>query len=239
MTSDGTVHITPSVDESKLGVVTPQSKRRLPGDASFADDSIDISLTTSRNQPQLTLQPATPKVVPPTPEMNPVSSTPPVNFQSSDTSDFSDDVETDPKRRSLLRSPGTSSSPDLATLVRKAKERGGIVGADKMPGDSKPSLPLQVQEPRSPSAVRPPASAYLTPTSHPRNRAASSSSSSFCVVSPASSPAPRTEPMHSKKGGKSSLAPMPNNASMLSLSFGSKDKDPKVSIYIPRILVLS
>ena len=33
--------------------------------------------------------------------------------------------EVQTKRRSLYRSPGTSSSPDLATLLRKAKERGG------------------------------------------------------------------------------------------------------------------
>lgn len=49
------------------------------------------------------------------------------------------------KRRSLYRSPGTSSSPDLATLLRKAKERGGAVGAhhkkDKRPEPPPPPLP--------------------------------------------------------------------------------------------------
>ena len=32
-------------------------------------------------------------------------------------------------RRSIYRSPGTSSSPDLATLLRRARERGGAVVA--------------------------------------------------------------------------------------------------------------
>jgi hypothetical protein len=38
-----------------------------------------------------------------------------------------EDAERYPNRRSIYRSPGTSSSPDLATLVRKAKERGGAI----------------------------------------------------------------------------------------------------------------
>ncbi|KAF8973305.1 hypothetical protein BDZ97DRAFT_1752291 [Flammula alnicola] len=41
-----------------------------------------------------------------------------------------EEAERQTNRRSMYRSPGTSSSPDLATLLRKAKERGGaMVGA--------------------------------------------------------------------------------------------------------------
>lgn len=36
-----------------------------------------------------------------------------------------EEAERQTNRRSMYRSPGTSSSPDLATLLRKAKERGG------------------------------------------------------------------------------------------------------------------
>ncbi|KAF8332104.1 uncharacterized protein EI90DRAFT_3056571 [Cantharellus anzutake] len=235
LNSDGTVHITPSVDEDKLGVVSPQSSRHFAGETSFVDDSIDSSLTISRNHPQLTLQPATPKVVPPTPDANPVSSSTlkPANPQSPDTSDSMEEAETDPKRRSLLRSPGTSSSPDLATLVQKAKERGGIVGVNKTPVGSKASSALQVPEPKTisvaPSSYKYPA--LLTPASNPRNRAASSTSS-FSIISPDPlSPCPsRIESTHGKKSGKSSLISIQNNASMLSLNFGSKDKDSKSSM---------
>ncbi|KAJ4483460.1 hypothetical protein J3R30DRAFT_1783685 [Lentinula aciculospora] len=56
-------------------------------------------------------------------------------------------------RRSMYRSPGTSSSPDLATLLRKAKERGGVVSSSHFQRDrrreSPPPLP---QFPTSPYA---------------------------------------------------------------------------------------
>jgi len=63
--------------------------------------------------------PATPTVVPPTPQQNqrqhphPYETDPPFDL---------DDVDLQTKRRSLFRSPGTASSPDLATLVRRTKE---------------------------------------------------------------------------------------------------------------------
>lgn len=34
------------------------------------------------------------------------------------------------KKRSLFRSPGTASSPDLATLVKRAKDRGPVSHVD-------------------------------------------------------------------------------------------------------------
>ncbi|KAI0645547.1 hypothetical protein C8Q79DRAFT_1010490 [Trametes meyenii] len=83
----------------------------------------------------LGLQPATPIVVPPTP--SPVTSVgrsaPPstgsLTSPSSSTSevfyDAPEDTDYQTKRRSMYRSPGTASSPDLATLLRKAKERAG------------------------------------------------------------------------------------------------------------------
>ncbi|KAH9858835.1 hypothetical protein C2E23DRAFT_880256 [Lenzites betulinus] len=89
----------------------------------------------------LGLQPATPVIVPPTP--SPVNSagraatapsTSSLTSPSSSTSEVFYDAPEDTadyqtKRRSMYRSPGTASSPDLATLLRKAKERSGVGGS--------------------------------------------------------------------------------------------------------------
>ncbi|KAI8972224.1 hypothetical protein BD414DRAFT_518040 [Trametes punicea] len=85
------------------------------------------------------LQPATPIIVPPTPSpVNSASrtaapSTGTLTSPSSSTSEVFYDAPEDPdyqtKRRSMYRSPGTASSPDLATLLRKAKERTGVSGS--------------------------------------------------------------------------------------------------------------
>lgn len=40
------------------------------------------------------------------------------------------------KKRSLFRSPGTASSPDLATLVKKAKDRGPVSHVDMRPDNT-------------------------------------------------------------------------------------------------------
>lgn len=79
-------------------------------------------------------QPATPIVVPPTPSpgnsvSRPLPSAGSITTASSSTSDVFYDAPEEQdyqtRRRSMYRSPGTASSPDLATLLRKAKERGG------------------------------------------------------------------------------------------------------------------
>lgn len=85
--------------------------------------------------------PASPTVVPPTPSpaqkmAAPVSvstagpahalktATPSPDSSSTDIFyDASEDPDVQTKRRSMFRSPGMASSPDLATLVRKAKEK--------------------------------------------------------------------------------------------------------------------
>ncbi|PFH45519.1 hypothetical protein AMATHDRAFT_184519 [Amanita thiersii Skay4041] len=59
----------------------------------------------------------------------PVTPTPPSgsdNHSASAMSEERDIPEQHPNRRSIYRSSGTSSSPDLATLVRRAKERGVV-----------------------------------------------------------------------------------------------------------------
>ena len=93
-----------------------------------------------------------------------------------------EDAERHANRRSIYRSPGTSSSPDLATLVRKAKERGGAI--PNVPHYLKertrpplPPLPIHDDRPSAGSTTTRPRSS----TSHALNplHAMSTSSSPF------------------------------------------------------------
>ncbi|KAJ7925285.1 hypothetical protein B0H13DRAFT_1975846 [Mycena leptocephala] len=68
-------------------------------------------------------QPAIPNVVPPTP--TPVAG--PSRRPPSPPTDDDEDPQAGVNRRSMYRAPGTSSSPDLATLLRKAKDRGTVL----------------------------------------------------------------------------------------------------------------
>ena len=91
-------------------------------------------------------QPPTPIIVPPTPSHNPVPySAQQLSSSSSSNEVFYDaeDPDMQTKRRSMYRSPGTSSSPDLATLMRKAKERGGVVPPNLVAAqkEKRPELP--------------------------------------------------------------------------------------------------
>lgn len=102
-------------------------------------------MNPSTNTPMRLGQPGTPVVVPPTPSSStaaagPSSSATPTTAGSPTTSQPQYDVFYDPaednterqtNRRSIYRSPGTSSSPDLATLLRKTKERGGTINAQQ------------------------------------------------------------------------------------------------------------
>ena len=98
--------------------------------------------TSSRGIARVALQPATPTVVPPTPSPGPSTSTaaahatttasaaaPSPASSSYDLAADAEEAERQMHRRSIYRSPGTSSSPDLATLLRRARERGGAVVA--------------------------------------------------------------------------------------------------------------
>ncbi|KAF8161062.1 hypothetical protein B0H34DRAFT_673104 [Crassisporium funariophilum] len=141
---EGTVVLREGVDVNTLGVdMSPSPMNR----------SFGSSLTTTpvaRTISRIALQPSTPMVVPPTPSpapgvasgstttamtrltANAVSSASASagHSPSSSNHDFfndPEDAERQTNRRSMYRSPGTSSSPDLATLLRKAKERGGAV----------------------------------------------------------------------------------------------------------------
>ena len=116
-------------------------------------------------------RPPTPTIVPPTPSSNPVPySSQQLSSSSSSNGIFYDaeDPDMQTKRRSMYRSPGTSSSPDLATLVRKAKERGGVVPPNLVAAQKEkrpelpPPLPTVPVSSRQPTSTRPRSSTNTT-----------------------------------------------------------------------------
>ena len=143
----GTVLLREGIDVNALGVEnSPQPVTR--------------TTSTPRTISRVALQPATPVVVPPTPQQPPQArlhtfSGPSPSGSVHDLFADQDEAERQTNRRSMYRSPGTSSSPDLATLLRKAKERGGV-----MVGNSKrekrresPPPPLPDRQPVSSSST--------------------------------------------------------------------------------------
>lgn len=145
--AEGTVVLTEGLDVNSMGVDTGPS----PMNASFG------SPTSSRQFTTRGLQPSTPTVVPPTPSPTPgpssAGTTAPSQPSSHNVFDAQDTPERQTNRRSMYRSPGTSSSPDLATLLRKAKERGGVVGPHQSKDKRRDSPPPPVPPPHDrPSA---------------------------------------------------------------------------------------
>ncbi|KAI0043650.1 hypothetical protein FA95DRAFT_1609196 [Auriscalpium vulgare] len=120
-------------------------------------------------------QPATPTVVPPTPtpgqndatSSSSRSQSAGVPTSSNDVFYDSEDPDYQTKRRSMYRSQGTASSPDLATLVRKARLRGSVLPAS-LSKDKRHDPP-----PPMPSGSR----AALGASDSPRTRQRSSTSS--------------------------------------------------------------
>ncbi|KAF9531604.1 hypothetical protein CPB83DRAFT_786238 [Crepidotus variabilis] len=177
---DGTVMLKEGIDMSALGVESPGSVNRSYSSSSHSTPS---GTPVNRSISRVPLQPSTPVVVPASPSPPGPSNFSSLSMSSpsvptrhataptvpsqlsaslgptpaSSSHDLVTDVEEAERqtnRRSMYRSPGTSSSPDLATLLRKAKERGGPVPAgatngggigrkDKRRDDHPPPLPDQ------------------------------------------------------------------------------------------------
>lgn len=212
--AEGTVRLAEGLDVNSLGV-----------DTSPRNDSVSPAppskMRTQRHQPP------TPVVVPPTPSpgpsqsarmgaISPASSSNDVFYDAEDT-----DIQT--KRRSMYRSPGTSSSPDLATLLRKAKERGGTIGTqykqEKRP-EQPPPPPLPESSFRG--ADRPPTG----------NRPRSSTSGTPYQRHPAPSPSMQTIRGSSSRGIKSGDSGEPDDwvlASPRSRKASKEAGDTKVS----------
>ncbi|RPD59799.1 hypothetical protein L227DRAFT_586366 [Lentinus tigrinus ALCF2SS1-6] len=110
----------------------------LGADLSNASIALSSSPSPPPQRGYLGLQPSTPIIVPPTPSpgnsaaRSGLASASALTSPSSSTSevfyDAPEEIDYQTRRRSMYRSPGTASSPDLATLLRKAKERSGVGG---------------------------------------------------------------------------------------------------------------
>ncbi len=139
--TDGTVVIKEGIDVDNLGQdLTPPVSA-----LSSSPSSRPYSMVHSTAN--------TPVLARPTFKMSPTSpaSRPPASASTSASSSSNDlfydaeDPDYQARRRSMYRSQGTASSPDLATLVRKAKQRGSILpsqiaGKDRR-HDNAPPLP--------------------------------------------------------------------------------------------------
>lgn len=132
--AEGTVVLKEGFDVNSLGIESPSSPE-----------------PSSRYGTPQRGMPSTPTVIPPTPlsgrsngtssAKSPSPSNPP---SSNDPFSDSNDLDRQINRRSMYRSPGTSSSPDLATLLRKAKEKGSSINvqnAREKRRESPPPLP--------------------------------------------------------------------------------------------------
>lgn len=165
----GTVLIKEGIDVDTLGQdLTPPAS------------TILSSSPTNSSRPHSMIQStATPNVAPPTSALLKTSPTspasrPPASGSTSASSSSNDlfydaeDPEYQNRRRSMYRSQGTASSPDLATLVRKAKQRGSILptGKDKRQ-EPAPPLPPGPHAPSDLSRPRNTSSAYSVPVVSP------------------------------------------------------------------------
>ncbi|TFK89121.1 hypothetical protein K466DRAFT_645137 [Polyporus arcularius HHB13444] len=149
----------------------------LGADLSNASIALSSSPSPPPQRGYLGLQPSTPIIVPPTPSpgnsasRTGLSASSALTSASSSTSevfyDAPEDIDYQTRRRSMYRSPGTASSPDLATLLRKAKERSGVSGGKdgKRNGMSSSSTHSR-RPPQSPG----PSSTQVTPLPKGRMR---------------------------------------------------------------------
>jgi hypothetical protein len=150
------------------------------------DSAPSLSFSSSLSPPPASSRPQS--MVPPQPKNSTASPTPrpPASISASTSASSSsndlfydaEDPDYQTKRRSMYRSQGTASSPDLATLVRKAKQRASI-------------LPSQLtgKDRRHEIAPPLPAGPHAPPNPAPRHRQRSSTSSSGHTVPVSTSPA--------------------------------------------------
>jgi hypothetical protein len=223
----GTVVIKEGIDVDSLGDLedSPVTVKLQTCSSSSTSSSSTLSPPTS-SRPQSVIQPAV------NPAMSPSASTqlkgslpssscrPPASVSTSASSSSNDlfydaeDPEYQTRRRSMYRSQGTASSPDLATLVRKAKQRGTVLPSQLITKDkrqeSAPPLPAGLHAPSDPA---------------PRSRQRSSTSSSGYSV-------PSSTTMSKVKASKSkqSAAPSGSGADWAPTSPSRDDGSAKASV---------
>ncbi|KDQ21537.1 hypothetical protein BOTBODRAFT_50158 [Botryobasidium botryosum FD-172 SS1] len=221
---DSTVMLTEGRDVNALGAGALTTPPPLP---SFRSDLNSSSPSSSHRGPsshsrsyhKQSGHPPTPIIVPPTPDERPDHAAAPVAppsrcFSPFDQSYDVDDHDLQTKRRSMFRSPGTSSSPDLAALVRKARERGGIVNPSP---DGLPGFRLEESADADnsvPHASSSRAAYHLAPgpSEHHRLKPSSSSSSLYSIVSSPSHSTVKRRPS-TEELPDLSTSPSPSNAS--------------------------
>jgi hypothetical protein len=164
-----TMVIKEGIDVDSLGVDSAPSLKYLSSPS-------PLSPSVSSSRPQSMLPPQPKNSLSPTPRA-PASISASTSASSSSNDLFYDaeDPDYQTKRRSMYRSQGTASSPDLATLVRKAKQRASI-------------LPLGNNKDKRHDVAPPLPSPHAPPNPAPRHRQRSSTSSSGHTM-PATTPA--------------------------------------------------
>ncbi|SRR6266403_1860136 len=163
-----TMVIKEGIDVDSLGVDSAPSLKYL--------FSPPLSPPSSSSRPQSMLPPQAKNSLTSSTPRPPASISASTSASSSSNDLFYDaeDPDYQTKRRSMYRSQGTASSPDLATLVRKAKQRASILPTSK--------------DKRHEVAPPLPAGPHAPPNPGPRHRQRSSTSSSGHTM-PATTPA--------------------------------------------------
>ena len=223
----GTVVIKEGIDFDTLGEDLTPSPKFLsntplsplsPPTSTPRPQSLIQQVATTNNMPSPTPTQFKSSLASPTSRpVAPASASTSASSSSNDLFYDAEDPDYQTKRRSMYRSQGTASSPDLATLVRKAKQRATIlpsqlIGKDKRP-EAAPPLPAGSHAPSDPSSPR------------PRHRHRSSTSSGHTV------PATITQPNMSKgKLQKSRTAGPSSGADGVSTNAGYDDGSVKASV---------
>ncbi|GJE94948.1 PH and SEC7 domain-containing protein [Phanerochaete sordida] len=212
--AEGTVVLKESLDIDTLGVLDTSN-------TSYASFS---SPDPPPKTPSIGVQPATPTIVPPTPSPTSLAAPLPSRDSSSSYSsrevyyDAQEDTDLQTKRRSMYRSPGTASSPDLATLLRKSRNKeanAGRAGAST----------------HSPSAYRlAPTDSKDSGSSRERQRSATAGSSSSACTSPSGTPGPKTKLRVGTGGGPSTDWVLTSPRSMASMRDSGISKSSKSSV---------
>jgi hypothetical protein len=207
----GTVVIKEGVDFDSLGEDLTPSLKFLSSDGSPLSPPHSPSPPTS-TRPQSMIQQAATSTIKSSlasPTSRPTASTSVSTSASSSSNDLfydAEDADYQTKRRSMYRSQGTASSPDLATLVRKAKQRATILPSQFVHSKDRrlePTPPLPAG-PHAPS----------DPSSRPRHRSSTSSSGQTVpsTITPSSMPNGKLQKFRPTAGPSGSADSVPTSA---------------------------
>ena len=228
--AEGTVLLREGVDISSLGQDSSPPLIAKSYSSSFSPVPSPVGprarMNTRNTTPIKPCQPGTPIVVPPTPTLDTTTpgrssfSTPETTFSTPSPhaqtrndilyDPTEDDTERQTNRRSIYRSPGTSSSPDLTTLLRKAKERGGVINTQQYKNFKERQRKRQDTTPPLPSFDRPSTAGAPTVTRRQRSSASASPSQSIPTTPPKSH--------NEKKGDWMHASPCPKETGTLKVS---------------------